>query len=148
MQHHDIDKFLLIRLQKSNYQRQNLIILNFSAYKVLKMKFQQGKRQKIKDFTDETSFKNIFAEYSIMISTNFLLIRLQKSNYFQGQISKMQKSNYYRQNFFIINFSEYKVLKMKFQHRKRHKIKDFTDEISSKYIFEEYSIMISTNFYT
>ena len=33
------------------------------------MKFQQGKHKKIKDFTDETSFKNIFTNYSIVIST-------------------------------------------------------------------------------
>ena len=135
MQHHDIDKFLLIRLQKSNYQGQKFIILNFSEYKVLKMKFQHRKRQKIKDFADETSLKNIFAECSIMISTKFLLIRLQKSNY-QGQ------------KFIILNFSKYKVQKMKFQHRKRQKIKDFTDETSFKNIFAEYSIMISTNFYS
>ena len=60
----------------------------------------------------------------------------------------MQKSNYYGQNFNILNFSEYTVLKMKFQHRKRSKIKDFTDELSSKNIFAEYSIEISTNFYS
>ena len=35
---------------------------------------------------------------------------------------------------------------MKFQHGKRKKIKDSTDEISSKYIFTQYSIMILTNF--
>ena len=33
-------------------------------------------------------------------------------------------------------------MKMKFQHGKRQKIKDSTDEISSKYVFTEYSIMI------
>ena len=69
--HHDIDKFLLIRWQKSNYQGQKFIILNFSEYKVLKMKFQHGKPQKIKDSTDEISSKYIFTQYSIMISTNF-----------------------------------------------------------------------------
>ena len=37
---------------------------------------------------------------------------------------------------------------MKFLHGKRLKIKDFTDETSSEYIFTEYSIMISTNFYS
>ena len=128
----------LKRLQKSNYQRQKFIILIFSKYKVLKMKFQHGKRQKIKHSTDEISSKYNFTQYSIMISTNFLLIRLQKSNY-QGQ------------KFIIINFSKYmkkKVLKMKFQHGKRQKIKDSTDEISSKYIFTQYSIMILTNFYS
>ena len=35
------------------------------------MKFYQGKQYKIKDFTDETSFKNIFAEYSNVIFRNF-----------------------------------------------------------------------------
>ena len=70
-----------------------------------------------------------------MILINFLLIRLQKSNY-------------YGQNFIILNFSEYKVLKMKFWHRKRYKIKDSTDEISSKYNFTQYNIMITTNFYS
>ena len=37
--HHDIVKFLLIQYQKFNYQGQKFIILNFSEYKVLKMKF-------------------------------------------------------------------------------------------------------------
>ena len=36
---------------------------------------------------------------------------------------------------------------MKFYHGKRYKIKDSTDEISFKYIFTQYSIIISTNFY-
>ena len=35
-----------LRLQKSNYQGQKFIIQNFSEYKVLKMKFQQGKQIK------------------------------------------------------------------------------------------------------
>ena len=43
------------------------------------MKFLHRKRQKINDFTDETSFKNIFADYSMVISTIFLLIRLRKN---------------------------------------------------------------------
>ena len=133
IQHYDIDKFLLIRLQKSNYQGQKFIILNFCEHKVLKMKFQHGKRQKIKDSTDEISSKYIFSQYSIMISTNFY--------------SRLKKSNYQGQKFIILNFCEYKVLKMKFQHGKRQKIKDSTDEISSKYIFKQYSIMILTNFY-
>ena len=46
-----------------------------------------------------------------------------------------RKSNYQGQNFIILLFSEYKVLKMKFQHGKRYKIKDFTNEITSKYTF-------------
>ena len=37
---------------------------------------------------------------------------------------------------------------MKFSHEKRYKIKDSTDEISFKYIFTQYRIMISTNFYS
>ena len=134
MQHHDIDKFLLIRLQKSNYQGQKFIILNFSEYKVLKMKFQHRKRQKIKILRMKYPL-NIFCRIQHHDIDKFLLIRLQKSNC-QGQ------------NFIILNFSVYKVLKLKFQHRKRQKIKDFTDEISSKYIFAECSIMISTNFYS
>ena len=134
IQHRNIGKFLLIRLQKSNYQGQNFIILNFSDYKVQKMKFQHRKRQKIKDFTDDTSFKK-FLQIQHRNIDKFLLIRLQKSNY-QGQ------------NFIILNFSEYKVLKMKFQHRKRQRIKGFTDETSFKNIFAEYSIVISKNFYS
>ena len=121
-QYHDIDKFLLIRLQKSNYQGRNFIILNLSQHQVLKMKFQHGKRQKIKDFTNEISSKYSFYTIQHHDIGKFLLIRLQKSNY-QGQ------------KFIILNFCEYKVLKMKFQHGKRQKIKDSTDEISSKYIF-------------
>ena len=78
---------------------------------------------------NEISSKYIFTQYSIMILTNFLHIRLQKSNY-QGQ------------KFIILNFSKYKVLKMKLWHGKRQKIKDSMDEISSKYIFTQYSIMI------
>ena len=35
------------------------------------MKFLHRNRQKIKDFTHETSYKDIFAEYGIVISTNF-----------------------------------------------------------------------------
>ena len=112
--HHDIDKFLLIRLQKSYYQGQKFIILNFIEYNALKIKFQHGKRQKIKDSTDVISSKYIFTQYNIMIFTNMLLVRLQKSKY-QGQ------------KFIIQNFSEYKALKMKFQHGKRQKIKDSTD---------------------
>ena len=49
IEHHDIDKYLLIRLRKSNYWRQNFIILNFSEYKVLKMMFstENGRKPKI-----------------------------------------------------------------------------------------------------
>ena len=35
------------------------------------MKFQHGKWWNIKDFKNETSFKNTFAYYSIMIWKNF-----------------------------------------------------------------------------
>ena len=61
---------------------------------------------------------------------------------------KVAKIQLLGKKFIILNFSEYKVLKMKFWHGKRLKIKDSTDEISSKYIFTQYSIMISTNFYS
>ena len=134
-QHRDIDKFLLIRLQKSNYQGQKFIKLNFSEYNLLKMKFYIGKRQKIKDFKDEASFKNIFTEHSIKISTNFCS---------KGCKNLIIRDN----NSLYLIFGENKVLKMKFQHGKRQKIKDFMDEISSKYIFSEYSNMILTNFYS
>ena len=127
-------KFIRIRLQKSNYQGQKFIILNFSKYKLLKMMLQHRKRKKSKILQ-----LHILQIYFYRIQHHdidrFLLIRLQKSNY-QGQ------------KFIILNFSEYKVLKMKFQHRKRQKIKDFTDEMPSKYIFTDYSIMILTNFYS
>ena len=60
----------------------------------------------------------------------------------------LQKSNYYGQKLILLNFNEYKELKMNFLHRKQYKMKDFMDEISQKYIFPEYNLMISTNFYS
>ena len=133
--YHDIVKFLLIRLQKSNYQGQRFIILYFSEYKVVKMKFQHGKRSKIIDSTDE-------------ISSKYHIYTIQHHDMDKFLFKKLQKSNQQGQKFIILNFSEYKVLKMKFQHGKRQKIKDSTDDISSKYIFTQYSIMTSSNFYS
>ena len=48
----------------------------------------------------------------------------------------------------MLNFNEYNALKMKFWQGKRYKIKDSMNEISSKYIFTQYNIMISTYFFS
>ena len=84
------------------------------------MKFWHGKQQKIKDFKDETSLKNfcIIQHHDI---DKFLLIRLQKSNY-------------YGQKFIILNFSENKGLKMKFQHGRYSRVAYIYVRSRAKYL--------------
>ena len=93
---HKVAKILIISGQNFNHTK------SFSEYKVLQNEVLARKtveNQRI--LLMKHLLKNIFAEYSIMIVDKLLFIRLQKSNS-------------YGQKFIILNFSKYKVLKMKF----------------------------------